>query len=95
MKWTQNDPHDINATPIQTIYLVIVEDHHTDTMVYPFTDKDKAISEARAYATEGAYYADDYEEQDFSSDGWLFYAQYSSSGDSVRVVESPIVDTIP
>lgn len=69
------------------IYLVIVEDRHCDTTVYPFSDKEKAIAYAKklakAYCRVPAYY----EEHDYGKDeGWLFYADYSCEGDNVHVV---------
>lgn len=72
------------------IYLVIVEDRHTDTMVYPFTDMEKAISEARRIAHDYCRHPDYYQEYDYGKDdGWVFYAKYGES-DCVRVVKSEL-----
>ena len=75
-------PEDSSETPC---YIVICQDRHGDTTVHPFTDKDKAISEARRIAKEYFRYPEDYREEQI--DGWLFYAQYSCESDHVRVVE--------
>lgn len=73
------------------IYIVIIEDRHTDTAVYPFTDKEKAVNEARRIAKQYCRHEDDYEEHDYGrNDGWLFYAQYSCESDNVRVVTATV-----
>lgn len=69
------------------VYIVIWEDRHSDTTAYPFTDKEKAISEAKRIAKEYAGDKRDYKEHDYCKDsGWLFYADYSCEGDHTRVV---------
>lgn len=73
-------------------YIVIWEDRHRDVTVHPFSDKKIAISEARKAAKSVCIFPDDYEEEHI--DGWLFYAQYSCEGDSVRVVETKINEAI-
>lgn len=71
------------------IYIVIVKDRHTDTMVYPFSSAEKSISEARRIAKEYCLGPEDYEEHDYGKDvGWLFFANYSREGDHVRVVKA-------
>jgi len=77
------------------LYLVIVEDRHTDTTVHVFSEADKAISAARRLAKQYNHYPEDYAEHDYGKrEGWLFYADYSSEGDSVRVV-SAVLDVVP
>ena len=69
------------------IYIVIVEDRHIDVEAYPFTDKEKAISEAKRIAKENNNSIEDYEEHDYGRDfGELFFANYSCEGDCVRVI---------
>ena len=69
-----------------TCYLVIWKDRYSDTTAHPFSNKDKAITEARRIAKEYCKYHEDYKENHI--DGWLFYAQYSCEGDHVMVVEA-------
>lgn len=77
------------------IYIVIVEDRHTDVMTYPFKDKEKAISEAKRIAKKYCKYKEDYKEHDYGQDsGWLFYAEYSCESDSVHVVTSQLDNEI-
>ena len=73
------------------LYCVIWADRHSDTTVHPFTDADKAISEARRIAKEYCRHEEDYKEHDYGKDsGWLFYAEYSCEGDHVRVVTTEL-----
>lgn len=67
------------------IYIVIVEDRHHDVEVLPFTNKDKAIAEARRIAKENCRHEESYEEHTYVKE-WPFFATYSCEGDSVRVV---------
>ena len=77
----------VAASGTATCYIVIWQDRHSDTTVHPFTDKDKAISEAKRIAKEYCKkYPEDYKEEHIG--GWLFYAQYSCEPDHVRVVEA-------
>ena len=75
-----------------TIYLVIWEEGHQHVIVYPFRDKDAAISEARRLALSQCLYPEDLKEYG----GWRlysrhsYYAEYSPEGDSVRVVEAEL-----
>lgn len=70
------------------LYIVIIEDHHTDTSVHAFSNKDRAISEAKKIAKELCRFPDDYHEYNYGRDsGWLFYAEYSCENDSVRVMQ--------
>jgi len=70
------------------LYAVIINDRHTDVSVHPFTNAEKAISEAKRVAKKYCRDEEDYEEHDYGKDdGWLFYANYSCEVDSVRVTE--------
>jgi hypothetical protein len=72
------------------IYCVIIEDRHADVMVYPFTDPEVAISEARRIAKDFCRHEEDYQELDVGrAAGWLFYAVYSGD-DHVRVVTTEL-----
>jgi hypothetical protein len=74
------------------IYIVICEDRYIETPVYPFSDKEMAISEARRIAKEYCRFEGYYEEEDV--EGCLFYARYSWKDDCIRVVEATINKTI-
>jgi len=77
------------------IYIVIIRDRHSDTGVFPFTDKDYAIAEARRIAKKYCRHPEDYQEHDYGrDDGWLFYAAYSCESDHVRVVTATMDATI-
>ena len=69
------------------IYIVIVEDRHSDVEAIPYTNREKAIEVAKKLANKYCRYPEDYQEHDYGKDsGWLFYASYSVESDSVRVV---------
>lgn len=73
------------------LYIVIIEDRHADTTAHPFTDKEKAIAEAKRVAKEYCRHPEDYQEHDYGrDDGWLFYADYSCESDSVRVITTEL-----
>lgn len=72
------------------IYIVVCDDRHSDLDLQAFTDKDKAISEARKMAKEYSNEGD-YEEHDY--DGFLFYANYSCEGDKVYVMWTELNET--
>ena len=79
-------------TEKNTVYVIIVQDRHTEITAYAFSDSVIAVKEARqiakAYSVRSArggleYYC----EYDFGrEDGWLFFAYYTEEGDCVRVV---------
>ena len=74
-----------------SIYIVIVEDRHTDAQVRPFSTAAKAIAEAVKIGKAGARSPRDYQERpDLADDEWLFFAQYSGEGDCVRVVKAEL-----
>ena len=73
------------------LYIVIIEDRHSDTTTYPFTCPLIAVLEANRVAKEYCRYDGDYKERDYGKDsGWLFYANYSCEGDSVRVITTEL-----
>jgi hypothetical protein len=77
------------------VFLVIIEDRHTDVTVHPFSDAGVAIEEAKRVAEEYGRENDYYEEHDYGKDdGWLFFARYTGEGDSVRVVEAELDEMI-
>lgn len=70
-----------------TIYVIIIEDRHTDVEVLAYTRLEAAIREAKKQATDLCRFPEDYEENDTGAPGWKFYARYSCEGGSVHVVE--------
>lgn len=83
------------------IYTVVVNDRRTDTQIYPFSDQEKAISEARKIAKEYCRHEQFYEEFSKGSwmlksdyGNWIFCVHYSTEDDQVFVVESTLDDEI-
>ena len=72
---------------MNTLYVVMVKDHHTDPQAHLFTNRQTAINLA---VTLG-----DGEIDEHTTDEWLYYASYSPEGDAVWVIETPINGTIP
>jgi len=72
----------------EPIYVVMVEDRHADLDAELFTDPEQAIAYARRTAHELCRHPESYEEE--TIEGWLFYARYSTEGDSVWVVEKTL-----
>ena len=72
------------------IYVIVVEERHTDVEVKVYADALLAVEEARGLAKSYCRYEEDYEESDVK--GWLFHAQYSCESDSVvTVVEKELI----
>ena len=71
-----------------TVYVVMINDRHSDPGAEVFTYPGDAIVYAKRIAKEYGSHPDDYEEQDIQ--GWLFYARYSVEGDSVWVIEKAL-----
>ena len=73
------------------IYMVIIEDRHTDTVAHPFTCPLVAVLEAKRIAKEYCEDDEDYQEHDYGRNkGWLFFANYSCESDSVKVVTTEL-----
>jgi hypothetical protein len=64
------------------VFLVIIEDRHTDVQVEVFAAEASAISRAKAIVAEYDY---EPEEPDEAIDGWLFNATLSCEDDCLRV----------
>tara|TARA_R110000850_G_C9996087_1_gene467956 strand:+ start:9513 stop:9746 length:234 start_codon:yes stop_codon:yes gene_type:complete len=69
-------------------YTAVWKDRHSDTTAHPFSSAHKAISWARAKATESCRFPEDYEEHDY--EGSLFYADYSCESDCIYVIEAEL-----
>ena len=71
------------------IYIVIIEDKHIDTLVFPYSSAEKAIACARAFVKLMSTKSGVYEEHDYGKDnGWLYFGQYTDEGDNAHVVTS-------
>ena len=80
---------------MKIIYLVIIEDRHSDLEVKPFICEHAAIKTAKELAKEYCYDSDDYKEINCDiNDNWLFCVNYSCEGDSVRVVKSELNEAV-
>ena len=72
-----------------TIYVVIIEDRHTDTEVRLFSTSKKAIAFAEDYLANQGDGGDVHPEdarmsaERLKAAGWLFYGCYSTEGDCV------------
>ncbi len=70
------------------LYVVMVNDRHTDPEPNVFSDPSAAVEYARATAKASARRDEDFEETPVA--GWLYHATYSVEGDSVWVVEKEL-----
>lgn len=73
-----------------TIYVVIVNDRHTDPEPHLFSTRELAIENARLQAVANARMPKDIEEEAEPPGDWLFLATYSVEGDSVWVVAKEV-----
>lgn len=78
-----------------SIYVLIIEDRHSDTEARLFSTPEKAIAAAHDYLKEFDASTVDIEDasmsvEDLALAGWLFYACYSTEGDCVRVLRAEI-----
>lgn len=71
------------------IYVVIVQDRHSDIEIKLFANKEQAIDKARQLAHEYCSHKEDYEE-DLECRGWVFFVRYSCEGDNIRVIEKTL-----
>jgi isopropylmalate/homocitrate/citramalate synthase len=71
-----------------TVFLVFINDRHSDTDAEVFTSAEAAIEYARTTAREFARSPEDYIEADVR--GWLFFATYSVENDCVWVIEKEL-----
>lgn len=72
------------------IYIVIIEDRHTDVDVIPYEDPDFAVEWAKREVRDRNSDPEDLDEElndEMIHDGWLYYGCYSTEGDSIRVVK--------
>lgn len=80
-----------------TIYVVMVNDRHTDTEAHLFSTPEKAIAYAQRVLDDNGGSAEAVSPEDarMSGDdltvaGWLFYGCYSTEGDCVWVLPADV-----
>jgi len=77
----------------QTVYVVMVNDRHSDPQAIPFLDRGNAISHARSLARNySAEHPEDFKE-DENHDTWEYYVEYSCEGDRIWVVKEEVIDS--
>ena len=74
------------------VWIVLVEDRHTDVEPLPFSSEERAIDVAREQVEANARHPESIEwdaqmTTAARADGWVFYIPYSTEGDCVRVVK--------
>ena len=72
-----------------TVYLLIVEDRHTDVEVRVFATVAAAVASAKELQAEYDYEPD---EPDEPIDGWIYHATLSCDGDCLRVQSAVVRD---
>jgi len=75
------------------IFIIIEEDRHADTQVYPYRREDEAVIYAQHLAhvncDDPAVLLDEAGNiltEAMKEEGWVFYCRYNIEGDSIRVV---------
>ena len=72
------------------VWIVLVEDRHTDVNALPFTSEVAALEAAHAQAEANAVYVGTVREGELNQamidDGWVLWLEYGTEGDSVRVI---------
>lgn len=74
-----------------TIYVVMIEDWHTDPEAHLFSTPERAIAYAQSVLEDNNEYAAYVEDarmtdEDLRAAGWLFYGCYSTEGNCVWVL---------
>lgn len=76
-----------------SIYLLVIEDRHSDVKIKPFLNYDKAVSKANELAKEYCTHKEDLEENHpAEGTGILYRCVYSCEGDSVSVITAQFED---
>ena len=72
------------------VYVVIIEDRHSDTDVVVFSSEYEAVEyatgTAKKYCRHPEYFKESLNDAMIKS-GWKYHATYSCEGDNVRVLE--------
>ena len=67
------------------VWIVLVEDRHTDVDAVPFSTEERAVEYARKQAPDDATSGP--LNDAMRRDGWVFYLPYGSEGDCIRVIK--------
>lgn len=70
-----------------TIWIVITEDRHIDVDARPYSTMPAALSAAREWTSDQRNVVETELTDAMARDGWVFYQEYGTEGDCVRVVE--------
>jgi hypothetical protein len=70
-----------------TIWIVIIEDRHIDVDARPFSHLPLAVAAAGEWASDQRDVAEQEITDSMAADGWVFFLEYGTEGDCVRVVE--------
>ena len=79
------------------IWIVLIEDRHTDVDPRPFTSEEQAIGFAREQAAANARHPEHIRDEELTpgaiEDGWVLDIGYSVESDHVRVVKRTMDNT--
>lgn len=79
------------------IWIVLVEDRHSDVEALPFSTEERAAEYARDWVRDAPEFSGDAEDAELNDamrrDGWVLYLPYGTEGDCVRVVKRTMDDT--
>jgi hypothetical protein len=75
------------------IWIVLIEDRHSDVEALPFTSEAAALAQARDSVPDDATSGEDLNDA-MRRDGWVLYLPYGLEGDYVRVVKRTMDATI-
>jgi hypothetical protein len=67
------------------IWIVLIEDRHSDVEALPFSSEEAAVAKARDSVPDDA--VEEEPNSAMRADGWVLYLPYGLEGDCVRVVK--------
>jgi hypothetical protein len=77
----------------ECLYVVIIEDRHSDVEVELYSDEIKAVERAKEICQEysnGPEDINEYLTDDMKEEGWIYNATYSCESDGVSVIKKKI-----
>ena len=74
------------------VWIVLIEDRHSDVEALPFSSEELAVTAARSAAPDDAL--DAVLTTGMRRDGWVLYIPYGPEGDCIRVVKRTM-DEVP
>lgn len=81
---------DLMKPQITPIFVIIVQDRHSDVDVEVWLDRDKAVMRARNLAHEYCRHPEDYSEMQPLPADWVFHATYSCEDDCIWVLRKEV-----